>query len=153
MQAYNSQIAVDSKHQVIVACEVSRAKNDLEELAPLVEQIKRNLGRNPDEVSADTGYCSTENLVVMKRKKIRAYIPKSYKMADKGLVREMSLRLRRAGRRSRYHLRKQVVEPVFGTMKSARGFLQFRMRGLPNVATEWALVCSAHNLWKLSRAF
>ena len=152
MQAYNSQIAVDSKHQVIVACEVSRAKNDLEELVPLVEQIKRTLGRNPDEVSADTGYCSTENLLVMKRKRIRAYIPKSDKMADKGLVREMSLRLRRAGRRSRYHLRKQVVEPVFGTMKSARGFLQFRMRGLPNVATEWALACSAHNLWKLSRA-
>ena len=153
MQAYNSQIAVDSKHQVIVACGVSRAKNDLEELVPLVKQIRRNLGRTPDEVSADTGYCSTENLAVMKRKKVRAYIPKSDKMVDKGLVREMSLRLRRAGRRSRYRLRKQVVEPVFGTVKSARGFLLFRMRGLKNVSIEWALVCSAHNLWKLSRAF
>jgi transposase len=152
VQAYNSQIAVDSEHQVIVACDVSRAKNDLEELIPLVEQITRNLGRNPDEVSADTGYCSTENLSVMKRRKIRAYIPRSEKMADKGVVREMTLQLRKAGRRSRYRLRKQVVEPVFGTMKSARGFIQFRMRGLQNVATEWALACSAHNLWKLSRA-
>jgi transposase len=152
MQAYNSQIAVDSTHQVVVACEVSRAKNDLEELIPLVEQIKHNLSRNPDEVSADTGYCSTENLVIMKQKEIRAYIPKSARMADKGVVREMTLRLRRAGRRSRYRLRKQVVEPVFGTMKSARGFLHFRMRGLKNVAAEWALVCSAHNLWKLSKA-
>ncbi len=102
-----------------MACDVSRAKNELEELIPLVEQITRNLGRNPDEVSADTGYSSTENLSVMKRRKIRAYIPRHEMMADKGVVREMTLRLRKAGRRSRYCLRKQVVQPVFGTMKSA----------------------------------
>lgn len=60
--------------------------------------------------------------------------------------------LRRAGRRSRYRLRKQVVEPVFGQIKQARGFRQFLLRGCEKVAHEWALICTAHNLAKLCRA-
>ena len=42
----------------------------------------------------------------------------------------MTTRLRRAGHRSRYRLRKQVVEPVFGQIKQARGFRQFLLRGI-----------------------
>jgi transposase len=149
VQGYNAQLAVDADHHVIVACDVSREKNDLGELIPLVDRITRSFGFEPQEVSADTGYCSTENLLAMKVRGIRAYIPKSDKIADRGVVREMSLRLRRAGRRSRYRLRKQVVEPVFGILKSARNFTQFLMRGLQNVRAEWSLLASAHNLWKL----
>jgi hypothetical protein len=64
----------------------------------------------------------------------------------------MRSRLRRAGRRSRYRLRKQVVEPVFGQIKEGRGFQQFLLRGLEKVKHEWALICTAHNLNKLARA-
>jgi Transposase DDE domain len=46
-------------------------------------------------------------------------------------------------------LRKQVVEPVFGQIKQARGFRQFLLRGIENVRGEWLIVCSAHNLLKL----
>ena len=55
-------------------------------------------------------------------------------------------------RRSRYRLRKQVVEPVFGQEKHARGFRQFLLRGLENVRREWAMVCTVHNLLKLHNA-
>jgi hypothetical protein len=64
----------------------------------------------------------------------------------------MSTKLRRAGYRSRYHLRKQVVEPVFGQIKQARAFRQFLLRGLEKVKAEWALICTAHNLRKLALA-
>ena len=64
----------------------------------------------------------------------------------------MAARLKRAGRRSRYRLRKQVVEPVFGQIKQARGFRQFLLRGLDQVRGEWAMICTAHNLSKLARA-
>ena len=37
--------------------------------------------------------------------------------------------IRRAGRRSRYRLRKQAVEPVFGQIKQARGVRQSLHRG------------------------
>jgi hypothetical protein len=49
-------------------------------------------------------------------------------------------------------LRKQVVEPVFGQEKQARGFRQFLLRGLKQVRGEWAMVCTAHNLLKLHNA-
>lgn len=64
----------------------------------------------------------------------------------------VTARLKRAGRRSRYRLRKQVVEPVFGQMKQARGFRQFLLRGLDQVRGEWAMICTAHNLLKLAHA-
>lgn len=51
-----------------------------------------------------------------------------------------------------YRLRKQVVEPVIGQIKSALGFTRFLLRGLENVRHEWALVCMASNLRKLAAA-
>lgn len=59
-------------------------------------------------------------------------------------------KLKWAGWRSRYRLRKQVVEPLFG--QQARGFGQFLLRDLDKVRAEWALICTAHNLTKLARA-
>lgn len=63
----------------------------------------------------------------------------------------MAETIRRAGRRSRYRLRKQVVEPVFDHIKRARGFRQFLLRGLTKVRGEWAMLCTAHNLLKLHK--
>jgi hypothetical protein len=68
------------------------------------------------------------------------------------LVERMSRKLKRAGWRSRYRLRKQIVEPVFGQIKEARRFRQFLLRGIDKVKAEWALICTAHNLTKLARA-
>ncbi|MGY2932075.1 hypothetical protein ACVWZ6_001677 [Bradyrhizobium sp. GM6.1] len=64
----------------------------------------------------------------------------------------MSTKLKRAGYRSRYRLRKQIVEPVFGQIKQARGFRQFLLRGIDKVKAEWAMICTAHNLTKLAAA-
>jgi Transposase DDE domain len=41
-----------------------------------------------------------------------------------------------------YKKRKQTVEPVFGIIKNAMGFVRFRLRGLQNVATEVDLGCT-----------
>ena len=50
----------------------------------------------------------------------------------------MRRKLKRAGGRSRYRLRMQIVEPVFGRIKQARGFRQLLLRGVDAVAAEWA---------------
>ena len=68
------------------------------------------------------------------------------------LTQAMRRKLRRAGWRSRYRLRKQIVEPVFGQIKQARGFRQFLLRGVEKVRAEWAMICTAHNLLKLAKA-
>ena len=51
-----------------------------------------------------------------------------------------------------YRMRKQVVEPVFGQIKQARGFRQFLLRGVKKVRAEWAIICTTHNLLKLANA-
>ncbi|MCK1718243.1 transposase [Bradyrhizobium sp. 141] len=49
-------------------------------------------------------------------------------------------------------MRKQIVEPVFGQIKQARGFRQFLLRSIDKVKAEWAMICTAHNLTKLVAA-
>ena len=46
--------------------------------------------------------------------------------------------------------RKQTPEPVFGSIKSAMGFRQFLLRGLPNVQGEWNLVMMRWNIKRMS---
>jgi transposase len=164
IQGYNAQAAVDAEAQVIVAHTLSNNGSDQAQFAPLLDGIKTNLGRNPDEASADAGYCSAANLRTLSRRRIKGYIATgrqkhgaksatSQRRTKPGsLLARMTTRLKRAGHRSRYRLRKQVVEPVFGQIKQARGFRQFLLRGIEKVKAEWAMICTAHNLRKLALA-
>ena len=54
--------------------------------------------------------------------------------------------------RATYALRKEIIEPVFGQIKAARGFDRFSFRGHKNVKDEWNIVCSCHNILKLFRS-
>jgi len=47
--------------------------------------------------------------------------------------------------------RKAIIEPVFATIKQAMGFRRWTVRGLENVRTQWALLCTAFNLKKICR--
>jgi Transposase DDE domain len=133
IQGYNAQAAVDDAHQIIVAQTLTSSSSDQAQLAPLLDGIRANLGTNPDEVSADTGYCSDANLRTIKRRRIEGYIATgrqkhgtksatAKKASSAGsMIARMSTKLKRAGYRSRYRLRKQIVEPVFGQIKQAEG--------------------------------
>lgn len=161
-QCYNAQAAVDSESQVIVAQMLTNAANDKQLLDPMLSEIKENMGRHADEVSADAGYCSEENLKKANRRHVNVYVATGRqkhgtaaaagnKPAKTGTrVHAMMVKLKQGGRRSRYRLRKQTVEPVFGQVKHGRGFRQFLMRGVEKVSGEWAMLCTAHNLLKLA---
>jgi transposase len=56
-----------------------------------------------------------------------------------------------AGKRA-MRLRGQVVEPVFGTIKSVLGLRQFLLRGLEGARAEFSLATTAFNMMKLVRA-
>lgn len=164
VQAYNAQAAVDSAAQVIVAQSLSNSATDVQQLAPTLQQIKQNTGRQAQEFSADAGYCSEGNLAVLARHRVDSYIAtgrqRHHEASATGRrrvtqgtrVAAMRTKLARAGRRSRYRLRKSVVEPVFGQIKQARGFRQFMLRGLAKAQGEWSLICTVHNLLKLAKA-
>lgn len=164
VQGYNAQAAVDAGSQVIVAQRLVAGPADYPGLVPLVDQVRGHLRRRPREASADAGFCTEANLAAMAERRVVAYIPPGRArhgeasaagrraLKAKPLAMAMAAKLRRAGRRTRYRLRKQTVEPVFGQMKHARGFRQFLLRGLDKVRGEWALLCTAHNLLKLAKA-
>jgi transposase len=164
VQGYNGQLAVDAGHQIITAQRLTTNGSDQDGLVPLLDATTVALGRQPREVSADAGFCRESNLEALAERGIRGYLapgrathgsadPSGRRRLKPGSrMAAMAARLRRAGRRSRYRLRKQTVEPVIGQIKHARGFRQFLLRGFDRVEAEWALICTAHNLTKLVAA-
>src|SRR5437764_1330550 len=111
----------------------------------------------PDQASADSGYCSESNLEALEAHRVDGYVAPGrakHPTAAHGkiggpLTQRMRKKIDDGGFETPYRLRKQVVEPVFGQIKQARGFRQFLLRGIEKVRAEWAMICTAHNLLKL----
>jgi transposase len=164
VQGYNAQIAVDGAHQIIISQRVQTSPADCKALKPLLAAARAALGANPNEVSADAGYCTNANLAHLARRRINGFLApgrarhrhnnaagrRAWRRGSR--IAAMATKLKRAGRRSRYRLRKQIVEPVFGQIKHARSFRQFLLRGLDQIRGEWAIICTVHNLLKLAKA-
>src|SRR5664280_1680800 len=138
VQAYNAQAAVDAGAQIIVAHELTQCGNDQGQLVPLIEAIENNLGRKPEQASADSGYCSESNLEALEAHGVDGYVAPGrakHPTAANGkvggpLTQRMRKKIDDGGFETPYRLRKQVVEPVFGQIKQARGFRQFLLRGV-----------------------
>jgi transposase len=120
----------------------------------------------PQVLSADNGYFSEKNIETLAKEKIDAYVAtgrlkhgesppvatESEAIVEGDDVKEkMAQKLRTVKGRATYAKRKQIVEPVFGQIKEARGIRRFWLRGLEKVQSEWKLICATHNLLKLWR--
>jgi len=172
VQAYNAQAAVDGEAQIIVAPDVTQSAVDCGQLVPMTVAIETNLGRKPEQLSADAGYCSEANLEALESRNIDAYVatgrardavastvkgeataapPEPEPAGALTRVEAMRAKIKAGGHASPYRLRKQLPEPVFGQIKQARGFRQFLLRGFEKVRGEWAIVCTVHNLLKLAQ--
>jgi len=100
--------------EIIVAQGLTPSPSDQAQIVALVDGI--DLGRTPKEASADSGYLSEANLEALADRSIAAYIatgrakhPTEAKRKLAGpLTRAMLGKLKRAGWRSRYRLRKQI---------------------------------------------
>jgi transposase len=74
VQAYNAQIVVDSAAQIIVAQDVTQSAVDSGQLAPMTDAVETNLGRKPEQLSADAGYCSEANIEALETRGIEGYV-------------------------------------------------------------------------------
>jgi hypothetical protein len=166
-QSYNCQAAVDDQTQVIVAAQVTRKANDKQQVKPLIEQMKTNLGEaKPRVVSADAGYFSEDNVKYLESEAIEPYVATGRQkhgavepVAPRGRIpsgatvqERMARKLRTKKGKREYSKRKGTVEPVFGQIKEVRGLRRFLLRGLEAVQAEWSLICTTHNLLKLFRS-
>jgi transposase len=165
-QAFNGQVAVDSANQIIVAAGVTQECNDKQQVESMVERMKANLGGAcPKRMTLDNGYYSDDNVGVLRRAGIDAYIatgrrkhgeappPAPRGRIPKGLTEKerMTRKLRTVKGRCTYAKRKEIAEPVIGQIKEARGFRRFLLRGFGKVNAEWLIICLTHNLLKLFR--
>ncbi len=172
-QCYNAQAAVEVESRLIVGERVSQAPNDKQELVPTVAAIAPAAGPVAT-VLADNGFFYSAAAVQQVEQAadgtptgttVYAPLDKTShhrRVADLEKQPEppapaagastsevMRHRLKTTAGKALYKLRQQTVEPVFGIIKAAMGFRQFRLRGPVKVATEWTLVCLAYNLRRL----
>jgi transposase len=158
-QCYNAQAVVDADSQLIVASGLGNNAADNEELVPMVEAVKENLGELPKRALADTGFRSEDSFAKLEKykeemevlvalgregKNQAAIDPKEYPATVR-----MAERLASKEGQAHYRRRKAIVEPVFGWIKHAMGFRQFSLRGLDKVTGEWGLVCLALNMRRM----
>jgi transposase len=157
---YTGEIAVSEDHW-IVAQRVTQNAADNDSLLPMLAEVKRRGGALPEQVLADSGYFSVENLKQLERAKLDAYVPDSNLAralnlgkrckgrARAAAHRRMRQKLRSPAGRTIYGKRKAIVEPVWGVLKEQRGMRQFRTRGKEKVAAEFILAVLAYNLTRL----
>ncbi len=165
MQAYNAQIAVDEEHQIIVAAALSNQGPDTEYFEPMLRRVVDNCDAVPSQVTADAGYFSPANVRLAESLGAEPFIAvgghrrdgrpdeESVMIVSKtAAAREMKALLQTTAGHAAYKRRKSTVEPVFGQIKSCRGYRQISFRGLFRSRCEWMLVCATHNLLKLWRS-
>lgn len=165
-QSYNAQIAVDGQAQIIVAASLTQATNDKQQLVPVLAEVKTNVGRLPEKVTADSGYFSAAAVTNEALSSVDLYVtPDSGRKTeqieelttlppsewDQDVKARMREKVKTESGRAVYKQRKMIVEPVFGQVKEVRGFRRFSFRGLLKNEAEWSLICLTHNLLKLFR--
>ena len=74
---YNAQVAVDAKHKLIAAQDVTNDVTDFNQLAGMAMAAKTNLGLNQAEVVADAGYYNAAQVSRCAEQGITAYVPKA----------------------------------------------------------------------------
>lgn len=173
-QSYNAQAAVEVESRLIVGQRVSQSPNDKQELVPTLAAIPSETG-TINAVLVDNGFFSEKAVQQIEKNKagvltgtmVYAAVEKTshhrsvadletkpepvLPPADATITEVMRHRLKTSAGKALYKLRQQTVEPVFGIIKEALGFRQFRLRGQQKVSLEWTLVCLAYNLKRLHR--
>jgi transposase len=221
--AYNAQAVADAQAGIIVAATAVNAETDHEQLVPMLEEVRANLGRGAEETVGDGQYATVQQLTeaeargyavltapgsergaeqrgeyaaanfsydaehdevicprgarlkfrgMRKKRGARAAVRAYYCPVHRSCpVRELCSRSQegrrielspqRAARerqrakrdtprgRALLRQRKVIIEPVFAAIKQGMGFRRWTVRGLENVRTQWALLCTVFNLKKL----
>lgn len=157
---YSAEIAVSDDH-LILAQRVTQNATDNASLVPMIDEVEQSCGQRPEQVLADSGFFSIDNLNQLEQRNIDAYVPDSNMAQALNLGtrcrtracapahRRMRAKLRSPDGQAAYARRKAVVEPVFGVLKQQRGIRQFRTCGLNHVQNEFTLATLAYNITRL----
>ncbi|MBZ5516103.1 MAG: IS1182 family transposase [Acidobacteriia bacterium] len=73
---HNLQISTDAAHALIVGVSVTPSANDEGQLPPALEEVKRNLGRLPQQVVVDAGFTTKETILAMAERQVELIGPR-----------------------------------------------------------------------------
>src|ERR1700680_535187 len=68
--SYNAQISTDAAHGLIVGVAVTQEPNDSGQLLPAVDRVEQRLKKKPQQMVADSGYTTRENIEKMAGREI-----------------------------------------------------------------------------------
>lgn len=165
--AVNVQLATTTAEQLIVGMDVVNIGSDMAQLAPMVEQVDKRLGRSPKQWVVDGGFPGHEQLdAVAEKTTVYAPVPEAKlkkdeqgnelpqpdkhqaKPGDSEAV--IQWRQRMAGDEAReiYKLRAATAECVNALARN-RGLQRLPVRGLIKAKSVVGLFVLAHNLMRL----
>jgi transposase len=171
--AYNVQFATDCASQVIVGVDTVTAGSDMAQLAPMVEQVDKRLGRTPAQWLVDGGFPAHAQLdAVAPRTEVYAPVPRPKppkpvpgkdpgddppapssqlepKPGDSAAVAKWRQRMGSDAARETYKDRAATAECV-NALARRRGLLRMPVRGLAKVRCVVKLYALAHNLMRMA---
>ena len=160
VQGYNAQVVV-GEGQIVLAAEISTESLDTENLQSMVdsacEELKgAGVEETPGLVLGDAGYWKNDAIQAVVNRGIQVLIApdadrrKEPRPGRRGGLYDFTRRILASEWGKQLYLKRQgMVEPVFGQIKSNRGFRRFSRRGRAAVRSESRLLAAAHNLQKL----
>jgi transposase len=152
--AYNLQYATDTEARIVVGIRAINQGSDNQQLAPMVDDIKRRTGKAVHQHLADNGYMNFKAVEQLAEQGIEVYVPlrehRTYHVdpyapqpRDSKAIAEYRLRMASAQGKELYKLRAATAETVNADLRTWRGLDRLPVRGLSKVlivATWSALV-------------
>ena len=65
LPSYNVQLSTESSNRIIVGMHLSQCSCDAQALVPAMNEVERNMGRDPDQLVVDGGFTNKDNIVAM----------------------------------------------------------------------------------------
>lgn len=165
--AYKAEHVVDLKSDLVLAAEVQPADSaDTVTMLDSVMAAQVNLQQAGsdvaiDEVAADKGYHSAENLELSDSLGVRTYIPEPHRRhrsrwTDKSEEHQRAVlnnrrRVRRTKSKRLQRRRSEVVERTFAHICDTGGARRSWLRGLAEVTKRYRIAAAAHNLGRIMR--
>ena len=154
--AFNAQMAADTGSQIIVGVDVGNVGSDLGQLPPMVAQLSRRYGREPDEMLVDGGFAGHDAITDLAARGCTVYAPVPQpkdpardphqpREADSAAVAQWRHRMGTEAAKTLYKLRAATAECINAIARN-RGLQQFRVRGLRKVKAVLLWFALAHNL-------
>lgn len=152
--AYNTQLAAETGHGLVVGMEVTDTGADQPSLVPMVEQIETRYGQCPDDHLVDGGFVGRDGITQLAGRGVAVYAPpRQTKTGEEGAAQpddtpeliEWRQRMATEEAKAIYRQRASTIEWVNAGYRN-RGFRQIAVRGRHKVRAIVGWQALAHNL-------